>query len=180
VFGLVSGKKFRRTNIVAGYGNGKTIAECVYDCTTDGEVFNARVEQSLVASLKPRQVVAMDNAAFHEHPRTRKAIEAAGCSPVYLPPYSPDLNPSEKFWAIAVPGKKGTKSAVKCIAEGKEKGQDISEFSFEFNPKFFAGIWVWRIGREENQGTASRSYGIPRPPVFVKRRIIHDHHLPRL
>ncbi|MDR1595362.1 MAG: hypothetical protein LBR91_00340, partial [Puniceicoccales bacterium] len=43
--------EFQRTNIVAGYVNGKTIAECVYDCTTDGEVFNAWVEQSLVASL---------------------------------------------------------------------------------------------------------------------------------
>jgi hypothetical protein len=36
------------------------------------------------------------------------------------------------------------------------------------------------IVEKENQGTAGRFYGIPRPPVFVKRRIIHDHHLPRL
>jgi hypothetical protein len=86
VFGSVSGKKFRRTNIVAGYVNGKTIAECVYDCTTDGEVFNAWVEQSLVPALQPGQVVVMDNAAFHKHRRTRDAIEAAGCSLVFLPP----------------------------------------------------------------------------------------------
>ncbi|MDR0679911.1 MAG: transposase [Puniceicoccales bacterium] len=51
--------------------------------TTDGEVFNAWVEQSLVAALKPGQVVLMDNAAFHKHPRTREAIEAAGCSLIY-------------------------------------------------------------------------------------------------
>jgi transposase len=76
-----------------------TIAECVYDYTTDGEVFNAWVEQSLVATLKPGQVVLMNNAAFHKHPRTREAIEAADCSLIYLPPYSPDLNPIEKFWA---------------------------------------------------------------------------------
>jgi transposase len=99
VFGFVAGKKFQRTNIVAGYVNGKTIAECVYDCTTDGEVFNAWVEQSLVPAPKPGQVVVMDNAAFHKHRRTRDAIEAAGCSLIYLPPYSPDLNPIEKFWA---------------------------------------------------------------------------------
>jgi transposase len=99
VFGFVAGKKFQRTNIVAGYVNGKTISECVYDCTTDGEVFNAWVEQSLVASLKPWQVVVMDNVAFHKHPRTRNAIEAAECSLIYLPPYSPDSNPVEKFWA---------------------------------------------------------------------------------
>jgi transposase len=41
----------------------------------------------------------MDNAAFHKHRRTRDAIEAAGCSLVFLPPYSPDLNPIEKIWA---------------------------------------------------------------------------------
>jgi transposase len=57
------------------------------------------VKQSLVVALKPGQVVLMNNGAFHKHPRTRKAIEAAGCSLIYLPPYSPDLNPIEKFWA---------------------------------------------------------------------------------
>jgi transposase len=41
----------------------------------------------------------MDNAAFHKHRRTQDAIEAAGCSLLFLPPYSPDLNPIEKFWA---------------------------------------------------------------------------------
>ncbi|MDR0680154.1 MAG: transposase [Puniceicoccales bacterium] len=95
----MAGKKFQRTNIGAGYADGKTIAECVYDYTTDGEVFNAWVKQSLVAALKLGQVVLMDNAAFHKHPRTREAIEAAGCSLIFLPPYSPDLNPIEKFWA---------------------------------------------------------------------------------
>ncbi|MDR0680189.1 MAG: transposase [Puniceicoccales bacterium] len=55
------------------------------------------MEQSLVAALKPGQVVLMNNAAFHKHPRTWEAIEAAGCSLIYLPPYSPDLNPIEKF-----------------------------------------------------------------------------------
>jgi transposase len=41
----------------------------------------------------------MDNAAFHKHQRTRESIEAAGCFLLYLSPYSPDLNPIEKFWA---------------------------------------------------------------------------------
>jgi transposase len=99
VIGFVSGRKFQRKNIVAGYVNGKTIAECVYDGTTDGEVFNAWVEQALVPELKPGQVVVMDNAAFHKDRRTRELIEAAGCTLLFLPPYSPDLNPIEKFWA---------------------------------------------------------------------------------
>jgi hypothetical protein len=44
VFGFVAGKKFQRTNIVAGYVNGEAIAECIYNCTTDDEVFNAWVK----------------------------------------------------------------------------------------------------------------------------------------
>ncbi|MDR1595910.1 MAG: transposase [Puniceicoccales bacterium] len=57
------------------------------------------MEQSLVPALQPGQVVVIDNAAFNKHRRTRDAIEASGCSLVFLPPYSPDLNPIEKFWA---------------------------------------------------------------------------------
>jgi hypothetical protein len=48
-------------------------------------------------TIQPGQVVVMDNAAFHKHWRTRDAIEAAGCSLVFLPPYSPDSIPSKNF-----------------------------------------------------------------------------------
>jgi transposase len=40
----------------------------------------------------------MDNASFHKNKRTKELIEQAGCKLIYLPPYSPDLNPIEKFW----------------------------------------------------------------------------------
>jgi transposase len=99
VFGFIHGKKFCRTNIVAGYVNGKTMAECVYDGTMNGQFFNAWVEQFSIHALRPGQIVARDNAAFHKLQRTRDAIGAAGCSLHFLPPYSPDFNPIEKFWA---------------------------------------------------------------------------------
>jgi transposase len=95
VFGFVSGKKFCRMNIVAGYANGKSIGECVYAGAMDAQFFNAWVEQFLVHALKSRQVVAMDNASFHK----RQNIASAGYSLLLLPPYSPDLNPIENFWA---------------------------------------------------------------------------------
>ncbi len=41
----------------------------------------------------------MDNAAFHKSQRTKELIESVGCRIIFLPPYSPDLNPIEKFWA---------------------------------------------------------------------------------
>jgi transposase len=53
----------------------------------------------LARELKPGQTVVMDNASFHKSHLVREIIEAAGCKLVYLPPYSPDLNPIEKFWA---------------------------------------------------------------------------------
>ena len=41
----------------------------------------------------------MDNASFHKSTKTRELIESVGCKVIFLPPYSPDLNPIEKFWA---------------------------------------------------------------------------------
>ena len=56
----------------------------------------------LVVTIKvliPGQVVIMDNATFHKSEKTKRLIEEAGCQLVYLPVYSPDLNPIEKYWA---------------------------------------------------------------------------------
>lgn len=68
------------------------------DATT-GPVFLAYVEQVLVPTLRPGQVVVMDNLSSHKVAGVRSAIEAAGASLVFLPPYSPDLNPIEKTWS---------------------------------------------------------------------------------
>lgn len=59
------------------------------------ESFHAYVEQALVPSLNPGQLVVLDNLAVHKSARAIQAIEHAGCSVVFLPPYSPDLNPIE-------------------------------------------------------------------------------------
>lgn len=53
----------------------------------------------LVPELKAGRVVIMDNASFHKSQKTRELIEEAGCRLLFLPPYSPDLNPIEIFWA---------------------------------------------------------------------------------
>ncbi len=59
------------------------------------ESFHAYVEQALVPSLHPGQIVILDNLAVHKSARAIQAITAAGCAVVFLPPYSPDLNPIE-------------------------------------------------------------------------------------
>ncbi|MDR1890856.1 MAG: transposase [Puniceicoccales bacterium] len=57
------------------------------------------LEKVLCQELRPGQVVIMDNTAFHKSPRIRETIENVSCQLLYLPPYSPDLNPIEHYWA---------------------------------------------------------------------------------
>ena len=70
----------------------------VEDSTTR-EVFEAYLERVLVASLRPGQVVVMDNLTAHKGGRVRDLIEGRGCQLLYLPPYSPDFNPIEEAFA---------------------------------------------------------------------------------
>jgi transposase len=58
------------------------------------------LEKCLLPFLREGQVVVMDNAAFHKSKRTKELIESVGCKLIYLPPYSPDLNPIEQQWAV--------------------------------------------------------------------------------
>ncbi len=60
---------------------------------TTREVFEAYLERVLAPSLRPGQVVVMDNLSAHKGGRGKEIVEAAGCELLYLPPYSPDLNP---------------------------------------------------------------------------------------
>ncbi|ETZ07130.1 hypothetical protein P618_200673 [Holospora obtusa F1] len=57
------------------------------------------MSQLLIKELEPEQIVIMDNAASHSSQRTKELIEFVGCQLIFLPPYSLDVNPIEKFWA---------------------------------------------------------------------------------
>lgn len=67
----------------------------VFDGPIDAVSFLAYVEQVLVPTLRPGDVVVLDNLAVHKPPEVRAAIEAAGARLHFLPPYSPDFNPIE-------------------------------------------------------------------------------------
>jgi transposase len=69
------------------------------EAATDREVFRAYVEQLLVPNLRRGDIVVMDNLSAHKDAAVVAAIEAAGAEVLFLPPYSPDLNPIEKAWA---------------------------------------------------------------------------------
>lgn len=74
-------------------------APAVFDGPIDAVSFQAYVEQVLVPTLRPGDVVVLDNLAVHKQPDVRRAIEAAGAQIRFLPPYSPDFNPIEQAFA---------------------------------------------------------------------------------
>lgn len=74
-------------------------APFVYDGAMNGIVFRAYVEQVLVPTLQPGDIVVMDNLPAHKAAGVRDAIEQVGGSLLYLPPYSPDFNPIEKAFS---------------------------------------------------------------------------------
>jgi transposase len=77
-------------------GAGPTLA---VEGATDREVFEAYVEEVLTQSLRSGQIVVMDNLTTHKGERVRELIEERGCELLYLPPYSPDLNPTEEAFS---------------------------------------------------------------------------------
>lgn len=91
--------RLRTTTFVAGLRSTGVIAPLVLDGPMTGEAFRAYAEQALAPALSPGDVVVMDNLAAHKVAGVREAITAAGASVLYLPPYSPDLNPIEQMFA---------------------------------------------------------------------------------
>jgi len=98
VYGPISGKRYQRESFIAAKVDHKIFAPLCYQGTCNTALFNMWVEKMLVPELHPGQIVIMDNAAFHKSQKTKELIERKGCRLVFLPPYSPDLNPIEKFW----------------------------------------------------------------------------------
>ena len=90
---------WKTTTFVAGLRTTALTAPCVIDGPMNGDVFFAYVEQILVPTLKPGDIVVMDNLSAHKVHGIRDLIEAAGATLLYLPPYSPDFNPIENMWS---------------------------------------------------------------------------------
>ena len=100
VFGEISGKRFARQSVISAlFFKGKFLSPMRFEGTCDTILFNAWLKQALIPNLIPSQVLILDNTSFHKSAETRRLVEAAGCKILFLPPYSPDLNPIEKYWA---------------------------------------------------------------------------------
>jgi len=91
--------KWRTLTFLAALRCERIDAPCVIDGPINATSFAAWVEQFLVPTLSPGDIVIMDNLGSHKGPAIRRAIRAAGAKLFYLPPYSPDLNPIEQVFA---------------------------------------------------------------------------------
>ena len=99
VYGDVKGRKFERTNIIAGKCGGKIVAPGEYKKSTDRKLFEIWFRDALLKEVSPGSFIILDNATFHRKKTLASLAENAGCSVIFLPPYSPDLNPIELDWA---------------------------------------------------------------------------------
>jgi transposase len=90
---------WKTSTFVAGLREDTITAPLVIDGAMNGETFRAYIEQFLAPTLAPGDIVIMDNLPSHKVTGVRDAIEARGASLIYLPPYSPDLNPIEQAFA---------------------------------------------------------------------------------
>jgi transposase len=94
----------------------------VLDGPINGHSFLAYVEQVLLPTLRPGDVVVMDNLGSHKGAKVRQAIRKAGAKLFFLPPYSPDLNPIENAFAklkalLKKAGKRTVEATWRCLGQ---------------------------------------------------------------
>jgi putative transposase len=91
--------RWKTATFLAALRNDRIEAPCLFDGPINGERFHAYVEQFLVPTLKPGDVVILDNLGSHKGKAVRRTIRNVGARLVFLPKYSPDLNPIEQVFA---------------------------------------------------------------------------------
>lgn len=104
-----------RTNAIGALVGATLLTVSLFESTINSEVFTAWVQQDLIPKLPQRSVVVMDNATFHKQSEMQEALDAAGHTLLYLPPYSPDLNPIEKKWAQVKSLRRKLACSVDCL-----------------------------------------------------------------
>ena len=98
-YALKSGRRQGRINMIAAFCNGKLLAPFTVEGCCNRNIFESWLTTCLIPTLKPGQIVIVDNATFHRGGNIIQLIGAAGCQLKYLPSYSPDLNKIEQCWS---------------------------------------------------------------------------------
>lgn len=99
LLGLAPDGRWHTLTFLAALRSDALTAPCVVDGPINGTIFRAYIEQFLRPTLRPGDIVVLDNLGSHRSPAIREAIRSAGAKLAFLPPYSPDLNPIEQVFA---------------------------------------------------------------------------------
>lgn len=100
VIGERSGKRRHRTSVIAALNGDNINAPIRFSGTANSQLFLYWIENVFSPTLTAGQVVIMDNCSIHKSAKVQELIEAKKCRLIYLPPYSPDFNPIENYWAV--------------------------------------------------------------------------------
>jgi len=100
-FGIHNWGAKGRTNVIGALVAGTLLTVSLFETTINTEIFDEWVVQDLLPKLPNKSVIILDNASFHKGIKMKASLQKAGHTLLYLPPYSPDLNPIEKKWAQA-------------------------------------------------------------------------------
>jgi transposase len=112
------GSRRGRTSIISACKDGRLVQPLLFEGHCDTEVVDTYFETLLLPSIPRWSVIILDNARFHCSASTQALVEQAGCFLMYLPAYSPDLNPIEHVWA----------ALKKALQRGLQKAKDIFLF----------------------------------------------------
>lgn len=97
--GRVPHGHWKTTTLIAGLRFDRLVAPMLLDGAMDGEAFSFYVEQILAPELRDGDIVVLDNLSVHRDPSAEKLVRNAGARLLFLPPYSPDMNPIEQVFA---------------------------------------------------------------------------------
>ncbi len=104
-----------RTNVIGALLGTTLLTVSLFSSSINTEIFTNWVEYDLLPKLPPNSVLVLDNAAFHKGQVMQEMVERAGHKLLYLPPYSPDLNPIEKKWAQAKARRRKNNSSIEDL-----------------------------------------------------------------
>jgi len=127
VYGEIPGARCGRTSVISASRAGRLVCPMMFGGHCNRDVVEAYFVNFLLPCLPVGSVIVLDNASFHRSPQTRMLVEAAGCSLMFLPAYSPDLNPIEKIWAAF------KKQLQRGLSEAKDKSGFIQKTCLRFS-----------------------------------------------
>jgi transposase len=107
-----------RTSVISASLDGRLVCPVVFDGHCNRDVVDAYLAKALLPAIPRGSVIVLDNASFHRSPSTLALAEAAGCTLMFLPAYSPDLNPIEHIWA----------ALKKSLQRGMQRAENKSLF----------------------------------------------------